>query len=177
MQQAPDYLIAEYTPVVADETVAVRKRRMISGIVSLVLSLVISAVFVVWRWDAFRTSWEPWVFVGLATVLSAVRLVVWLVGWRRAVADRAKVGVGPALVIGRFGVELHGVRLSWPEVAQLAIGPGGLGRGPDITVRSHSGPPLTIGLEHVDVKPATVEAATRIYSDGRASVDLSRLDD
>ncbi|MVA75365.1 hypothetical protein GC722_04875 [Auraticoccus sp. F435] len=177
MHSARDYLIAEYTADRADETVQLRRRRMISSAVSLGLSLVISLVFYLWRREQFEQNWEPWVLVGVATALSLLRLLFWLVAWRRAVADRARVGVGPALVIGRFGVELHGVRLDWPRVERMLIGPGRLGAGPEVVVRGQGTAPLSVGLEHLDVRPAALESATRIYSGGQRSLDLSRLDD
>ncbi len=177
MHSARDYLIAEYTAERADERVQLRRRRMISSIVSLGLSLVISVIFFFWRREQFEASWEPWALVGVATLLSLLRLVFWLVAWRRAVADRRRVGVGPALVIGRFGVELHGVRLDWSRVEGLLVGRGKLGTGPDVVVKGRDVAPLSVGLDHLDVRPAALESATRIYSDGQRSFDLSRLDD
>lgn len=176
MLSAPDHLIAEYTAARADETVRLRKRRMVSSVVSLVLSLVISVAFYLWRRDQFEQHWEPWVLVGVATAISVLRLVGWLVAWRRAVADRRRVGTGPALVIGRFGVELHGVRMAWPEVDTMLVGPGRLGTGPEVVVRG-AGQDLSVGLDHLDVRPAQLESATRIYSGGQRHIDLTRLDD
>lgn len=176
MHLGPDHLIAEYTATVADETVAQRRRRVIGSVISLGLSLVLSTVFFFWRREQFETRWEPWVLVGVATGLSVVRLVVWLIAWRRAVKDRARVGVGPALVISRYGVELHGVRLDWSGVEDLRVGPGRLGAGPEVLVRGQ-GHALGVGLQHLDVRPAVLESATRVYSDGRRSIDLTRLDD
>lgn len=176
MHQAPDYLIAEFSPQLPDAVVARRRRLMITSIVSLVLSLVLCGVIGWFNRESLHGPW-PWVFFGVILLPSLLRLAFTIVGWRLALADRRKVGQGPALVIGRFGVELEGQRFDWPQVGGITTRNGRWGNGPDVVVVPTSAAPVAVPMNHLDVLPATLDSAARVFSFGRHGVNLSAVED
>lgn len=175
MHSGPDYLIAEFSPAAADGRVKQRWRAFISSIISLVLSLIILGVIVYLRRGEMQGV-LPWILLGSVTFVSVLRVVYRFVGWRRARADRERVGQGPALVIGRFGVELEGQRFDWPSVRKLGTRTRRFAT-PEITVESASGGIAGIPLDHLDALPAALDSAARIYSGGQHGVDLAAVDD
>lgn len=176
MQQAPDYLIADFTPRVADATVARRRRQLTMQIISLSLSVILCGVIGWFNRDNLGSPW-PWVFFGLIVLPSLLQLVYHIIVLRLARADRRRVGQGPALVIGRFGVELEGQRFDWSRVTGIITRNGGWGNGPDVVVIPAGSTPVSVPINHLDVLPATLDSAARVFSFGRHGVNLSAVED
>lgn len=175
MHSTPDLLIAEFTPAAADGRVSRGFRSMVSGIISLVISLVIAGVIVYLRHEQMTTP-LPWVVLGIMVGISLVRFVYSLVRWRLAVRERREVGEGAALVVGRFGVELEGRRFDWPAVQGIDTRRKRFHASPLVRVSSADGA-VEVPLEHLDVLPASLDSAVRIFSGGRQGVDLAAVDD
>ena len=175
MYSGPDYLIADFDPAAADGRLKQRKRAFIASIISLVLSLIILGVIVYFRREQMEGV-LPWALLGGVTAISVLRVVYRLIGWRRALADRRRVGQGPALVIGRFGVELEGQRLDWSQVRKIGTRTRRFNT-PEITVEPANGATVGRPLDHLDALPAALDSAARIYSGGFHGVDLAAVDD
>lgn len=177
MYAAPDHLVVEYTSDAARAHVKGRRRQIIGASISLALVLVIWLVVYLVRRDVFQSTPVIWWVVALGAGLSLARLVLAIVRWLLARRDLRRIGSGPALVIGRFGVEANGQRLDWPGVKSIALVRGPLGGlGSDLAIQSQNGAAVQFGLLHLDVEPAALESATRVHSGGSRRMDLSILD-
>lgn len=175
MYATPDVLVAEFTPAIADQRVSRRFRSFVSALISLAISLIITGVIVALRRQQMDTA-LPWVMLGIILAISLVRVAVALVRWRFAVRERRDVGVGPALVVGRFGLELDGRRHDWSAVQRIGTRRKRFYASPLVQVQAAGGS-QDLALEHLDVLPAALESAVRIFSGGRQGVDLAAVDD
>ncbi len=170
-----DELNVPFDPAQVQAKVIRRRRLMRSRLTSLVITVIFLVVIYLWQRDQLTGAG----FIGLYALVLAVSVawfVVYLVGYRRAQRELADVGTGPAVRIGRAGVELRGVYAAWPEVVSLAAVKGGLGRSPRLQLSRSNGEPVSVPLDQIDVRPATLDLTARAYSGGRHGVDLQALE-
>ena len=170
-------LLLPYDPTTLAQTVRRRRRRLVSRLISLGISLVILGAIFAWQHHAIaQQGGAYWVFTGIVLALSLVPLVVVLLGFLRARAELRDVPTGIAVRMGRPGVVVGTAFARWGDVAALEVVPGGLGRADRIRLRTGDGRTGIVPLDQVDVHPATLDSTARAYSAGRQGVDLSRLD-
>lgn len=166
-----------YDPTLLAATVTRRRRRLVSRVVSLGISLVILGVIFAWQRDAIRQQGGAyWVFTGIVLAISLVPLVVVLVGFLRSRAELRRVPAGIAVRMGRPGVVVANAFARWSDVVALEVVPGGAGRADRLRLRTAGGATGVVPLDQVSVHPATLDGTARAYSAGRQGVDLSRLD-
>jgi hypothetical protein len=130
-----------------------------------------------WQHRAISTQGGAyWIVTGIVFVLSAIPLVVVLLGFLRARKELRLVPAGIAVRMGRPGVVVGTAFARWTDVVALEVVPGGLGRADRLRLRTQAGAVGLVPLDQVDVHPATLDGTARAYSAGRQGVDLSRLD-
>ena len=168
-------LALPYQPVRLAQTVARRRRRMIGRAIGLGLSVVILGGLLLLRRDTVAGS-AYYGFSGVVLALSLVPFVVVLIGFLRARRELRRVPAGLAVRIGRPGVVVADRFVRWPDVATLAVVPGGLGRAERLVLGSTDGTRTSVALDQLEVHPATLDSTARAYSAGRCGVDLSKLD-
>ncbi|MEE9963882.1 MAG: hypothetical protein K4304_02180 [Propionicimonas sp.] len=163
-----------YRPDVAAARVSGPRSRLIWGVGSLALSLVIFAVL--WAiWPNIYGVWAPWL-IGISVLTSGSMAAINLTRWMRARADARLALPGLAIGVNRAGILVGQRWLTWPEVGSMVIKPGVLGSADSFvtTVRDASTVAVPLGL--TDTMPASLDAVVRVLSAGQAWVDLSRLD-
>lgn len=173
-REALDYPVL-YNPAPAVERWVQRKRTRNSRVVSIVLSVGISAAL----WWFYRDDLGDvfWWIAGVSLGLALLQF-----GWAAAQAVRARRAIdrlheGLALGIGRGGLYAHDAYLPWSGVAGITTRPGRFGDSPSLVIRPAGGaPPLTLPLDFLGQKPAAIDGAIRALSGGRAWVDLAELD-
>ncbi|GAA3704051.1 hypothetical protein GCM10022204_21810 [Microlunatus aurantiacus] len=164
-----------YDPTAPQQRVAKRRKRFVSRVISLVLTLAIMVGLYLWQREQFASS-APWVLYGIVVGVSLVFLLVAFLAWRQAKKILAGLGQGLALRLGRPGVEIAGAYVSWDDLQGLAVTKGKLGHGPQLTVTRTDGYSLSVPLDQLDVYPATLDSTARAYSGGRFGVDLTALE-
>jgi hypothetical protein len=167
-------LALPYDLTAAATRVKQRRRRFVSRVVSLVVTLAVMAGIYLWQREQFEYA-ALWVIYGITFAISAGFLIFALISWRQAVRILASGGQGLALRVGRPGVEIAGAYVPWVELGSLAVTKGKLGHGPQFTVTRADGHSRSVPLDQLDVFPATLDSTARAYSDGRFGVDLGAL--
>ena len=168
-------LALPYDPTAAEQRLKRRRRRFVSRVISLVITVAIMIVIYVWRREQFTYA-ALWVIYGIALAVSLAFLTFALLAWLQARKILATLGQGLALRIGRPGVEIAGAYVPWAELGSVAVTKGKLGHGPQLTVTREDGYSLSVPLDQLDVYPATLDSTVRAYSGGRFGVDLTALD-
>lgn len=166
-------LLVPYDASRPQQKVARRRRRMVGRIISLIITVVILVALYFWQREAFGPG--LWVVYGVLFGVSAVWLAVYVIGYVQARRELASVRDGVALRIGRAGVQLADTFAYWPQVTQLHIVKGRLGRSPNLRL-DHAGGTDQVPLDQLDVLPATLDTTARAYSAGRHGVDLAALE-
>ncbi|HVK35694.1 MAG TPA: hypothetical protein VM428_08540 [Microlunatus sp.] len=155
--------------------VARRKRKLVSRVISLGITLAIMVGIYLWQRDQFSYS-APWVVYGIVLGISVAFGVFSFLAWRQAKKILAAMGQGIALRLGRPGVEIAGGYVPWSDLGSLAVTKGKLGHGPQFTVTRTDGHSLSVPLDQLEVYPATLDSTARAYSGGRFGVDLAALE-
>ena len=155
--------------------VARRKRKLVSRVISLGITLAIMVGIYLWQRDQFSYS-APWVIYGIVLGISVAFGVFSFLAWRQAKKILAAMGQGIALRLGRPGVEIAGGYVPWSDLGSLAVTKGKLGHGPQFTVTRTDGYSLSVPLDQLEVYPATLDSTARAYSGGRFGVDLAALE-
>ena len=155
--------------------VARRKRKFVSRVISLAITLAIMVGIYLWQRDQFGYS-APWVIYGIVLGISVALGVFSFLAWRQAKKILAAMGQGIALRLGRPGVEIAGGYVPWSDLGSLAVTKGKLGHGPQLTVTRADGHSLSVPLDQLEVYPATLDSTARAYSGGRFGVDLAALE-
>lgn len=168
-------LALPYDPTAALARVARRRKRLVSRLVSLGITVVIMVVILAWQRDRFD-SYAIWIVYGIVLAISLGLAAFSFLAWRQAKRILAALGQGLALRIGRPGVEIAGAYLPWTELGSLAVTRGRLGHGPRLTVTRADGYSLSVPLDQLAVFPAVLDSTARAYSAGRHGVDLTALD-
>jgi len=170
-----EHLAVPYDPTRVEEKLARRRRMLRSRLVSLALTVVI--VVGLYLWQRSRAPGSSLLVVTLVVLGVAVAwTVAYAVAYARAKRERASVGTGFALRVGRPGVEVAGLFVPWPQVASLAAVRGRLGRSPQLRLTTTEGAQASVPFDQIDVRPATVDSTVRAYSGGRHGVHLAELD-
>lgn len=173
--QRIEELALPFDPTQVQARVLRRRRRMRARLTSLIITVVLVVILAVWKRDQLKGAGYLTLFAFLLGG-STVWFVVYLIGYLRARHELNRMGSGLALRIDRTGVEVGGTFVPWPAVRGLAAAPGGLAKSPLLRLDQVDGPSLTVPLDQLAVKPATLDTTARAYSAGRHGVDLSRLD-
>lgn len=155
--------------------VARRKRKFVSRVISLAITLAIMVGIYLWQRDQFGYS-APWIIYGIVLGISVALGVFSFLAWRQAKKILAAMGQGIALRLGRPGVEIAGGYVPWSDLGSLAVTKGKLGHGPQLTVTRADGHSLSVPLDQLEVYPATLDSTARAYSGGRFGVDLAALE-
>lgn len=159
----------------AEERVARRRRMLISRLISFAIT--VAVVIGLYLWQRSRTPGAGLVVLSIVIVVIALAWVVaYAIGYRRAKRQRAEVGSGLALRVGRPGVEVAGLFARWEEVAALGAVRGRLGASPRLQLTTTGGSQASVAWDQIEVWPATLDSAVRAYSGGRRGVDLEALD-
>ena len=167
-------LALAYDPTAALQRLRNRRRRFVSRIVSLVITLGIMIAIYFWQPEQFAGA-TLWVVYGIVLAISLGFAVFSLIGWLQARKILAGLGQGIALRLGRPGVEIGGTYVPWTEVDSLAVRKGRLGHGPQFTVARGDGQRFAVPLDQLAVFPATLDSTARAYSGGRFGVELTAL--
>ena len=155
--------------------VARRKRKLVSRLISLGITVAIMVGIYVWQRDQFSYS-APWLVYGIVLGISVGLAVFSFLAWRQAKKILAAMGQGIALRLGRPGVEIAGGYVPWSDLGSLAVTKGKIGHGPQLTVTRTDGHSLSVPLDQLEVYPATLDSTARAYSGGRFGVDLAALE-
>ncbi len=142
---------------------------------SMVLSIgLVASAWYAWP-DQFG-SWGPWL-IGMSAISGIVGSLVSLIRLLRARRDVRLAQPGLAVGLNRDGMLIAQRWLPWSEVGEVRVVPGGMGGSAALvaTGRDRSTSPR-VPLDYTDTMPASLDAAVRVLSAGRAWVDLSRLD-
>lgn len=163
-----------FEPAAADAAVKVASRARTWRLVSLGISVAISAAL----WWFFREQLGDftWLWVAVVLVLP-VSTLAWTV-LREIVIRRdvRRAGVGLALGIGRRGLFLGGMLVPWTQVGSVALRSGRLGASDRVVVTPQDGPVLHLPLNYLSAGPAQLDSAVFALSGGRVRVDFSALD-
>jgi hypothetical protein len=170
-------LLLPYDPTTLVATVRRRRRGMVVRLVSLGISLAVLGGIYAWQHREIAAQGGAyWIVTAVVLLLSAIPLVVVLLGFLRARKELRSVPAGIAVRMGRPGVVVGTAFARWTDVAALEVVPGGLGRADRLRLRTQAGAVGLVPLDQVVVHPATLDGTARAYSAGRQGVDLSRLD-
>ena len=170
-----DELALVYHPAGPLQRVARRKKKFVSRVISLGITLAIMIGIYLWQRDQFSYS-APWVIYGIVLGISVAFGVFSFLAWRQAKKILAAMGQGIALRLGRPGVEIAGAYVPWSDLGALAVTKGKLGHGPQFTVTRTDGHSLSVPLDQLEVYPATLDSTARAFSGGRFGVDLAALE-
>lgn len=154
-----------------------RWRRLFrSRLVSLGITVVVLIALAVWQQDRVSGNHTPFVVLYVVVLTIGVGwAAISYAAYRMARRVAAAVGEGVAVRINRAGVELAGQFAAWPDITELTTVKGRWPTGPRLCLRT-GGAPVTVPLEQLDVRPATLDSTARAYSGGRHGVDLTALD-
>lgn len=173
--QRIEELTVAFDPSELEEKTRRWRRRMRSRLASLVITVVLLAVLYLWKRDQFAGGGVIVLYAVLLTV-SVGWFVGYLVVYLRAKRELARAGQGIAVRIGRPGVEVSGTFVPWSEVTSLRAVTERWGRRPRLQLSRTGGQPLSVPLNQLNIRPATLDLTARAYSAGRHGVDLSALD-
>jgi len=175
MSAAIEELAVPWDPTKAQERLTRRRRMLISRLISLAITVAVVIGLYLWQ----RREAEGPALLVISAVVVAISLA-WVVGsaigYRWARRERAEVGEGLALRVGRPGIELAGLFAPWPDVAELTAVRGRVGASPRLRLTTTSGTQASVAWDQIDLYPATLDSAVRAYSAGRTGVDLTALD-
>ncbi|HEY0239224.1 MAG TPA: hypothetical protein VGC37_11275, partial [Friedmanniella sp.] len=133
-------LLLPYDPSTLVDTVRKRRRRLVSRLISLGISLVLLGGLFAWQHRAVAEQGGAyWVFTGIVLALSLIPLVVVLLAFLRARTELRGVPAGIAVRMGRPGVVVGNAFARWPDVAALEVVPGGLGRADRLRLLTRAG--------------------------------------
>ncbi|HEY3337031.1 MAG TPA: hypothetical protein VGK18_00895 [Propionicimonas sp.] len=168
----------EYGVYYRPDLVANRVRRARGMLVSRAVSTVISAGIVAACWyfwpDQFG-SWAPWM-IGLSVATGLATTVYSLIEFLRVRADAKLAQPGLAIGLNRQGMLIGQRWFPWPEVGSVVLKPGVLGASTSLVTTDRARATGLVPIDYTDTMPATLDAAVRVLSSGRAWVDLSRMD-
>lgn len=131
--------------------------------VSLLLVLIWPQVFEGWLW---------WM-IGSSALFGGFNVVIAVIQFVRVSRDSRRVRPGLAIGLNRDGVLVAQQWLPWAEVGRMAVRPGTLGASSELVATARNNQTTKIPLDYTDALPATLDAAVRVLSAGRAWVDLS----
>lgn len=176
-QQPTEELVVSYDPEAARSRVERWRRMVRSRLISLGISVVVLTVVLFWQRD--RLMANPVATFGVYAVVLLIG-IAWLVGvllaYRAARRTADGVGTGVALRVDRRGLEIAGQQVGWQHLAALRAAKGSWPGGPVLQAVRGDGAEVSVALEQLAIRPATLDSAVRAYSSGRLGIDLSELD-
>ena len=168
----------EYGVYYRPDLVIGRVKRARGLLISRVVSTLISAALVGAAWyfwpDQFG-SWAPWM-IGISVATGLVTTAVGLIQYLRVNADAKIAQPGLAIGLNRQGMLVGQRWFPWAEVGSVVLKPGVLGGSTALVTTDRAQGTGLVPLDYTDTMPATLDAAVRVLSSGRAWVDLSRMD-
>ncbi len=120
-------------------------------------------------------SWAPWM-LGISAATGVATTVASLIQFLRVRADARIARPGLAIGLNRQGMLIGERWFPWPEVGSVVVKPGVLGSSTALVTTDRARGTGVVPLDYTDTMPATLDAAVRVLSAGRAWVDLSRMD-
>ena len=168
----------EYGVYDRPERVTNRVRRARGLLISRAVSMVISVGLVVAAWYFFPDqfgSWAPWM-IGISLATGVVTTLYSLIELMRVRADARIAQPGLAIGLNRQGMLIGQRWFPWPEVGSVVLKPGVLGASTSLVTTDRARGTGLVPIDYTDTMPATLDAAVRVLSAGRAWVDLSRMD-
>ena len=168
----------EYGVYYRPDLVLGRVKRARSLLVSRGVSTLVSVALVGAAWyfwpDQFG-SWAPWM-IGISVATGLVTSAVSLIQFLRVRSDARIAQPGLAIGLNRQGMLVGQHWFPWPEVGSVVLKPGILGASSALVTTDRARGTGLVPLDYTDTMPATLDAAVRVLSAGRAWVDLSRMD-
>ena len=168
----------EYGVYYRPDMVANRLRRARGMLVSRSISTVISAGLLAaaaYFWPDQFGSWAPWM-IGLSIGTGLATTLYSLLKFLRVRADARLAQPGLAIGLNRQGMLIGQTWFPWPEVGSVVLKPGVLGASTSLVTTDRAHGTGLVPIDYTDTMPATLDAAVRVLSSGRAWVDLSRMD-
>lgn len=168
----------EYGVYFRPELAAGRLGRARNVLVWRIGSTVLSAGLIAGAWFAWPDQfgdWAPWM-IGISIGVGLVITLFSLIQLLRVRRDAKLAQPGLAIGLNRDGMLVGQQWFPWPEVGSVVVKPGALGSSAALVATGRDRAAATVPLDYTDTMPASVEAAVRVLSGGRAWVDLSRLD-
>ena len=168
----------EYGVYYRPDLVIGRVKRARGLLISRVVSTLISAALVgaAWYfWPDQLGSWAPWM-IGISVATGLVTTAIGLIQYLRVNADARIAQPGLAIGLNRQGMLIGERWFPWAEVGSVVLRPGVLGGSTALVTTDRAQGTGLVPLDYTDTMPATLDAAVRVLSSGRAWVDLSRMD-
>ncbi|MCC6495015.1 MAG: hypothetical protein IT193_02015 [Propionibacteriaceae bacterium] len=168
----------EYGVYYRPDLVVGQVRRARSLLVWRIGSTLVSAALVGAVWYFFPEqfgSWGPWM-LGISVATGLVTTIWSLIQFLRIRADARIAQPGLAIGLNRQGMLIGERWFPWPEVGSVIVKPGALGSSTSLVTTDRAKGTGVVPLDYTDTMPATLDAAVRVLSAGRAWVDLSRMD-
>ena len=163
-----------YRPDLVARGVARARGLLVSRVVSTLISAaLIGASWYFWP-DQFG-SWAPWL-IGISAGTGIITIGISLIQFLRVRSDARIAQPGLAIGLNRQGMLVGQRWFPWPEVGSLVLKPGVLGSSTALVTTDRERGSGSIPLDFTDTMPATLDAAVRVLSSGRAWVDISRMD-
>lgn len=161
-----------YVPEVLRAELAAAKRARTTRIVSLLISVAITAAL----WWFYREQYGATDWWWLAIMLAIpVGLLIWaIVTEVRTRRELKHLLEGLALAVDRAGVRTASGALAWADVAAVDAVQR-FGRPRQLRVHAADGRVETFPLRALSDAPAALDAAVRALSGGRRRIDFSRL--
>lgn len=168
----------EYGVYFRPDLAAGRVGRARSVLVWRIGSTVLSVGLVAAAWFAWPDQfgdWAPWL-IGSSISIGLVLAVYSLIQWLRVRKDAVAAQPGLAIGLNRDGMLVRDRWLPWPEVGSVVVKPGALGSSASLVATARDQSAIAVPLDYTDTMPASLDAAVRALSAGRAWVDFSRMD-
>ena len=163
-----------YAEGVAERHLAQARNLLLWRLGSMVLGIAIAgAAWLVWP-EQFG-AWAPWI-IGTSAAAGLVSVGFSVIQLLRVRRDAELARPGLAIGLNRDGILIGQRWLVWPEVGSVVVRPGALGSSAALVTTGRDRSTSRVPLDYTDTMPATLDAAVRVLSAGRAWVDLSRLD-
>lgn len=168
----------EYGVYYRPDLVLGQVRRARSLLVWRIGSTLFSAALIGAAWYFFPEqfgSWAPWM-LGISAATGVATTIWSLIHFLRVRADARIAQPGLAIGLNRQGMLIGERWFPWPEVGSVVVKPGALGKSTSLVTTDRAKGTGAVPLDYTDTMPATLDAAVRVLSAGRAWVDLSRMD-
>lgn len=169
--------VVGFNPVPAANAVATQGSRLRRSLLWTLFGVALWSGL--WFWRRGSVGSIAWLVAGYG--VSVLWLLVQLVRLLLARRHLAMIGTGPALEAAPRGLRLHSLdgtvtELDWAQVRALTTAGRKFGVGPQMVVRTETGPVWRVPLSFLDALPGTIDGGVRACSAGRFGLDLRRLD-
>lgn len=171
--------VVNFNPTPTANVVAVRTRRLVLRVVSLVITTLLNVAF--WWFTKDQPPWWRWWVIGLSMGVSVLYLVIAIIQLWRARHALKHIGHGEAFEIRRDGVvwDPDGPDPKFlPDDQITFIGTGGRAPvpGTNLIIRTRDDARHKVPLMYLDTLPGTLDGALRAYTSGAMHLDVTSLD-